>query len=115
ERKPEDSLVGLDLLAKIHSGSQVTIGGIEFKGQKKTKTALMARRVRVRRGDLLDRTKVEEGRYRLAQLGAFATVDLDYQPLDEHTREVIYQVREGKKVDVNLLFGYGSYERLRGG
>src|SRR5207248_5116945 len=84
QRKPEDGLVGLDLLAKIQSGSQVTMGGVEFKGQKKTRTALMARRVRVKRGDLLDRTKVEEGRYRLAQLGAFATVDLDYQLVDEH-------------------------------
>src|SRR5207245_8079585 len=35
QRQPEDGVVGLDLLAKIQSGSQVYIGGVEFKGQKK--------------------------------------------------------------------------------
>jgi len=36
----------------------------------------MARRVRVKRGELLDRIEVEEGRYRLSQLGSFTSVDL---------------------------------------
>jgi outer membrane protein assembly factor BamA len=64
---------------------------------------------------LLDRIRVEDGRYRLAQLGAFSSVDLKYEPVDEHTRDVLYEVKEGKSLDVSLLFGYGSYELLRGG
>ncbi|HYV29337.1 MAG TPA: POTRA domain-containing protein, partial [Candidatus Eisenbacteria bacterium] len=115
QREEQTNIIDIALLAKIQSGLQITIGEITFKGQKHTKTSLMERRVRVQRGELLDRIRIEEGRYRLAQLGAFSTVDLDYLPIDEHSREVIYTVREGKRTDVNLLFGYGSYELLRGG
>jgi outer membrane protein assembly complex protein YaeT len=114
-RKPEDNQVQMDLLARVRSGQQVRIGAVEFKGEKKTKPWLMARRVRIERGELLDPIRVEEGRARLAKLGIFDTVDLDYRPVNEHTRDVIYRVKEGKELTVSLLFGYGSYELLRGG
>src|SRR5262249_51794368 len=81
----------------------------------KTKESLLNRRVRMEEGGLLDRIKAEEGRYRLARLGIFETVDLDYAPVDEDTRGVIYKLKEGKTIDFSLLFGYGSYELLRGG
>lgn len=110
-----DGRTFIDFLAKIRSGPQVHIGVVDFRGEKKTSERVMSRRVRVRRGELLDRIKAEEGRYRLAQLGSFETVDLTYQPVDEHTRDVNYTVKEGKTLDFNLLFGYGSYELLRGG
>jgi len=110
-----DGRTFIDFLAKIKIGPQIHIGVVDFSGEKKTSERVMARRVRVQRGELLDRIKVEEGRYRLAQLGSFETVDLTYQPVDEHTRDVNYSVKEGKTLDFNLLFGYGSYELLRGG
>ncbi len=115
QRHSENGQIDFELLANIRSGPQVRIGKIEFRGQKKTKEHILSRRVRVQSGELLDPILVEEGRYRLAQLGAFETVDLTYKPEDEHTRDVIYHVREGKLLRVNLLFGYGSYELLRGG
>jgi len=105
----------LDLLAIVQRGPQVRIGEVQFEGQKKTRRSLLSRRVRVKRGELLDRIKVEEGRFRLAQLGIFDSVDLDYPPVDEHTRNVLYRLKEGKQLNVSLLFGYGSYELLRGG
>ncbi len=105
----------LDLLAIVQRGPQVRIGEVQFEGQKKTRRSLLSRRVRVKRGELLDRIKVEEGRFRLAQLGIFDSVDLDYPPADEHTRNVLYRLKEGKQLNVSLLFGYGSYELLRGG
>jgi outer membrane protein insertion porin family len=105
----------LDLVAKVRGGPQVKIGDVKFSGEKRTRVSTMSRRVRVKRGELLDRIRVEEGRYRLAQLGAFSSVDLRYDAIDEHTRDVLYDVKEGKSLDVSLLFGYGSYELLRGG
>jgi outer membrane protein assembly complex protein YaeT len=105
----------VELAAKVRSGSQVKLGDVSFEGQRKTKDSLLDRRVRLQEGGLLDRIKVEEGRYRLARLGVFDTVDLDYAPVDENTRDVIYRLKEGKTIDFSLLFGYGSYELLRGG
>ena len=114
-RKDEHGLVTLDLAAQTRTGPQVRIGAIEFQAQKRTRQSLMSRRVRIKRGDLLNPIRVEEGRSRLAELGIFDTVDLSYHPQDEHTRDVLYKVKEGKRLEVSLLFGYGSYELLRGG
>lgn len=111
----ETNRVEMDVLATVHSGLLVHIGGLEFRGQKRTSRALLARRVRVQRGDLLNPIQVEAGRYRLAKLGIFDSVDLDYRPLGPGSREVIYRVKEGKTIDVSLLLGWGSYELLRGG
>lgn len=104
-----------DLLATVKSGLQVRISAVEFEGYKKTKPWLLKRRVRIQRGDLLDPIRVENGRYRLARLGVFDTVGLDYQSIDEHDRSVIYRLKEAKTLNLSLLFGWGSYELLRGG
>jgi outer membrane protein assembly factor BamA len=110
-----DEIIEVDLLAQVKSGPQVRLGRVSFTGQKRTKEAVMDRRVHLQPGSLLDRVQVEEGRYRLARLGVFDTVGLTYRPVDEHTRDISYQVHEGKTIDFSLLFGYGSYELLRGG
>jgi outer membrane protein assembly complex protein YaeT len=107
--------VEMDMVATVRSGPQVRIGEVKFTGEKRTRLRTMKRRVRVERGELLDRIRVEDGRYRLAQLGVFSSVALKYEPVDEQTRDVLYDVKEGKSLDVSLLFGYGSYELLRGG
>jgi outer membrane protein assembly factor BamA len=115
QKHQDGDVIRLDLEANVKSGPRVKIGVVDFAGEKRTKEKTMAKRVRVKRGELLDRIKVEDGRYRLAQLGSFDTVDLIYQPVDEHTRDVLYRVKEGKNLEVSLLAGYGSYELLRGG
>lgn len=115
ERKSETNRIFLDLEADVHCGVQVRVGAVDFQGEKRTRRWAMARRVKIERGDLLDPIRVEEGRYRLALLGVFDTVDFTYQQMDEYTRKIIYQVTEGKRFTVSLLFGYGSYELLRGG
>jgi len=114
-QEPLGKKIFLEMAATIKRGPQVRIGNIEVHGQKKTRSSLLSRRIRIKRGELLNPIRVEEGRFRLAQLGSFDRVDLEYTPVDEHTRNVSYQVKEGKDFNVSLLFGYGSYELLRGG
>jgi outer membrane protein insertion porin family len=105
----------LDLLARINSGEQFHVGAVQFKGEQRTRKWIMSRRVRIKRGDLLNPIKVEEGRSRLARLGIFDSVDFFYMPAGEGIRDILYEVKEGKRLDVSLLFGWGSYELLRGG
>jgi outer membrane protein assembly complex protein YaeT len=104
-----------DLLAIVKPGQQVRLGSVEFQGATNTSRRLLKRSVRIQRGELLDLTRVEQGRYRLARLGIFDAMDLKYQPEDEHTRDVIFSLREGKRINLSLLVGWGSYELLRGG
>jgi outer membrane protein assembly complex protein YaeT len=115
KQEQQQDRILVDLQATVKSGSQVRISGVEFQGYKKTKPWLLKRRVRIQRGELLDPIRVENGRYRLARLGVFDTVGLDYRNVDEHDRSVIYRLKEAKTLNVSLLFGWGSYELLRGG
>lgn len=107
--------VWVDLEARVQSGYQVRIGALEFEGQKRTRPGLLSRSVRIHRGELLDPIVVEQARYRLARLGVFNSVNLEYLPVNDQTRDVLYQVTEAKTLNVSLLFGWGSYELLRGG
>ena len=105
----------VDARANIFPGRQIRVGAVEFEGHKETKESVMRRRVNIGLGDLLDPIKAERGRFRLARLGIFDSVELRYDEIDEDTRDVIYTVDEGKTLDFSILAGYGSYERLRGG
>ena len=107
--------VDLDLLAKVDRGRQIKIGEVRFEGTQRTRNRLLSRRVRIKRGELLDPIRVDEGRQRLARLGIFDSVDLDYQPVDETTRDVTYRLKESKAVKLSLLAGWGSYDLLYGG
>jgi outer membrane protein assembly complex protein YaeT len=105
----------IDLQARITPGQQIHVGSVEFEGNEETKESVMRRRVSIAGGDLLDPVKAERGRFRLARLGIFDSVELRYEDVDEQTRDVIYTVNEGKTLDFSILAGYGSYEKLRGG
>ncbi len=105
----------LNVRARVIPGPVVHVGAVKFEGEEKTKESVMRRRVSIASGDLLDPVKAERGRYRLARLGIFNSVDLRYDKVDEETRDVIYTLDEGKRLTFSLLAGYGSYERLRGG
>jgi outer membrane protein assembly factor BamA len=45
----------------------------------------------------------------------FDRIDVTYAPGPDDTRDLNFAVREGRRREVNLLAGYGSYEQLRGG
>jgi outer membrane protein assembly factor BamA len=114
-RETRDGHIEIDLLAQVRSGTQVRLRDVKFQGNEKSRESMLKRRVRLHEGRLLDRIQAEQGRYRLARLGVFDSVGLTYEPVDEHTRDVVYTLKEGKTIDFSLLFGYGSYELLRGG
>ena len=113
--KSTNGLIHLDLLAKVRTGPRIKAGEIKFQGHQRTRESVLDRRVPLEEGQWLDRVAAERGRYRLSRLGIFESVDLSYEPAEEDARDVIYRLKEGKRIDLSLLFGYGSYELLRGG
>ena len=114
-REPAPEAMNLRMQAEVKTGPKVRIASVDFAGAQRTRRWLLSRRVKVERGDLLNPIQTEQGRSRLAELGIFDTVDLSYEPAEEHSRRVLYTVKEGKRLTLNLLAGYGSYELLRGG
>jgi outer membrane protein insertion porin family len=105
----------LHLLVKVFTGPWATLNKVKFEGYKKTKLSTLQHRVRLEESARLDRVRVEEGRYRLARLGIFDSVEVRYDLVDEHDRDVVYTVKEGKRLDISVLAGWGRYEMLRGG
>jgi outer membrane protein insertion porin family len=114
-REVVENVVMVDLAFTVEPGPYVEVGSVEFRGEDRTRESVMRRRVGLRPGDPLNRIEVDQGRFRLARLGVFDWVDVELEEVDENTRNVIYNLREGREIDVNLLLGYGSYEMFRAG
>ncbi|HEX4264104.1 MAG TPA: BamA/TamA family outer membrane protein [Verrucomicrobiae bacterium] len=113
--EPGGTNVFLDLLAVVKTGPQVRAGDVSFHGDKRTKESMLSARVPLHTGDWLDRLKAENGQYRLARLGIFDSVELSYQTVSSNLWDVRYDVKEGKRIEVSPLFGFGSYDLLRVG
>jgi outer membrane protein insertion porin family len=114
-RETNGTSIHLDLAAQVNPGNLVRLGEVIFKGNTNTKTSVLESRVKLAEGEPLNVVEAEASRQRLAQLGIFNSVSLQYEEIDEQSRNVVYEFREGKAITLSVLGGYGSYEKLRGG
>jgi outer membrane protein insertion porin family len=105
----------IDLLATVKTGPILRLGSVRFEGLKSTDEDLLHKRVKLTPGQLLNPIEAENGRYRLSKLGAFDSIEMRYENVDAVTRDVLYKVKEGRQIELSALFGFGSYELLRGG
>jgi len=101
--------------AQIHPGAQVRIGRVRFEGNAITREPVLRRCVQARPDEPLNPLPLENARYRISRLGVFDTVDLRYEPADGAVRDPVFTLKESQRYEANLLFGYGSYEQVRGG
>ncbi len=103
------------VVAHVNPGPEVRVGQVRFEGAGKTSETVLRRRVHNEPGEPLNVVAMNQARFRLARLGVFDAVDLRYEPATGPTRDAVFVLREGRERESNLLFGYGSYEQLRGG
>jgi outer membrane protein insertion porin family len=96
-------------------GPSVTVGKVRFLGNEVTREKVLRERVNLKSGEPLNPLELEHARYRISRLGVFELVDLHYEPADAEARDPVFVLKEGPRYETNLLFGYGSYEQLRGG
>jgi outer membrane protein insertion porin family len=114
-RETNETQVVLDLEARVDPGPRVRVGEVRWEGNRRTRDRVLDHRIRLEPGDWLNPLEAERGRQRIARLGIFDRVDLRYEEAEEGVRDVVYEVRESRTFELSLLFGYGSYEMLRGG
>ena len=114
-RKETNNVIQFDLLAKVTSGPKIKLGQVRFEGRKKTKLGVLNERTTLTPGQLLDRIRVEQARYRISQLGVFDTVGLRYTNVNDRTRDAVFDLKEGKELEASMLFSFGTYELLRVG
>jgi outer membrane protein assembly factor BamA len=114
-RETNAANIQLDLSASVIPGSFVRVGTVSEEGTYRVRSSVLRSRIQLVEGDPLNVVEAEKSRQRLARLGVFDSVRLRYEPVDDSTRNVIYELKEGKPVSWSVLAGYGSYEKLRGG
>ncbi len=116
EAQPEESgLRQVDVVAKIRPGEHVKLGRISVRGNVRTRESVIRRAIRSEPGDPFNPIEFDDAQSRIARLGVFEAVDSRYVSQADGTRDVVFEVREGRRQEVSLLAGYGSYEELRGG
>lgn len=103
------------VVARVRAGEAVTLGRVRFEGAGDVRESVLRRRVKVQSGEPLNVLEFEQARYRIARLGVFDRVDLDYTPDTGAVRDAVFAVQPGRRLEVNALGGYGSYEQLRAG
>ena len=115
----------IDVEAMLVSGAYIETGAIRFEGRAHTHERVMRRRLMLAPGEPLNPLLVERSRRRLAAMGSFERVSVDYSEVEPEprppeaeapvVRDIVFRVEEGRRLEVSLLAGYGSYELLRGG
>jgi outer membrane protein assembly complex protein YaeT len=110
-----DGTKTVTVVAEVTPGPEVRVGQLRFTGNKYTRDATLRRLVGDQPGALLDPIRFNNSQARISQLGVFRNIDLDYDPPDAPVRDVVYRLTEGRRQEINLLAGYGSYEQFRGG
>ncbi len=110
-----DGTATVKVLAQVTPGPEVRLGQVRFTGNNYTRDATLRRLVQDKPGDLLNPIRFDNSQARISQLGVFRNVALRYDPPDATTRDVIYELTEGRRQEINLLAGYGSYEQFRSG
>jgi outer membrane protein assembly complex protein YaeT len=110
-----DGSKAVSVVAEVVPGPVVRVGEVHFSGNTHTRENTLRRLVPSKPGDLLNPIRIDNGQARISRLGVFRSVDLTYNPPDAEVRDVQYDVTEGRRQELSLLAGYGSYEQLRGG
>lgn len=114
-RKTNADRIQLEMAADVKTGPRVRVGKIIYSGNHHTRDSVVKSRMTLHPGDWLNPLAAEESRQRLAGLGVFDSVQLNYEGTNATSRNVIYDFKESKPISLSVLAGYGSYEMLRGG
>jgi outer membrane protein assembly factor BamA len=109
------NIIQVDLEATVQTGPRIRAGEIRFEGHRRTRPNVIESRLTLEPGDLLNPLEVERARQRLGRLGVFDRVEVKYEQADAEHRNITYELDEAKTLGFSVLFGYGSYEQLRGG
>lgn len=107
--------VNVDLSIQVVEGERVTIQSLEFSGQEAVRERLLRSKSDLKEGDLLDPSELQEARLRLSRVGVFEEVEVYAEQQQAEQATVHFDLVERTPWEVDLLAGWGSYERARGG
>jgi outer membrane protein assembly complex protein YaeT len=98
----------------IKSGPLINISAIEIRGNQRTRSSFIQKRIRLTPGDRYDLSLEKESFRNLYKTGIFSKVDFELTKADtpEH-RVLLVTVEETRSKELFFEPGWGSYEKLR--
>jgi outer membrane protein insertion porin family len=102
------------LEASITSGRQVTIAGIEIRGNERARADFIRNRIRLEPGDLYNLALQKQSFQDLYRTGIFSKVDFALEKTEDPDKRVlVVAVEEMRTKELFFEPGWGSYEKLR--
>lgn len=104
---PDASTATVNLTYHVKEGPQEFVRKVIVSGLNRTEPSLVTRKIRVREGDPISMTKINDDARRLNDLGIFANVTTGLQDPDgtsEH-KYVLYDLDEAARYSFNVGFG----------
>ncbi|MEO0795512.1 MAG: BamA/TamA family outer membrane protein [Verrucomicrobiota bacterium] len=110
-----DTRIAGPLILNVYPGASATLRGVRFEGDDGVAQWLLNQQANLETGEPLNRTDVEEGRSRLSRLGVFRRIQIQYEEVAPGEWDVIYELTPKGTTEIDLIFGVGSFDIVRGG
>ncbi len=111
-----DELTLVDVHLEIEEGPQAVVDRLILRGQRRSKSEVIKRLIRLEEGDPISRRRLLEVERDLYRLGIFSKVDVDQQTAAEsfEKRDVVVRLEEGQRYRLAYGFSYHSDDGLGG-
>lgn len=107
--------VDVSVTFDVVPGDHQTVGVVSYLGADQTRLHFLDSRVELDEGEPLNPVLLEKSRLNLSRVGAFGRVDFATSPGEGDAQDLEFTLEERRPWKVDVLGGWGSYERLRGG
>jgi outer membrane protein insertion porin family len=109
--RPEEKIV--DLIFDITRGPMVYFDRIDIRGNTKTRDRVIRREVLIHEGERYSKTKIEQSKARVTQLGYFENVDITENPGKEEDKiSLSVEVTEKHTGQFQVGMGFSSVENF---
>ena len=106
----------VDLILNIVEGPRIWFGDVFVTGNKLTKSHIVIRETRMKKGELYKQAKIDAAQKRLERLGYFSKVSpLSVELVDEDTVNIVVEIEEEKSNMINGLVGYNPAQENQEG
>jgi len=103
----------VDVTLRGAPGERRRVGEIRVEGLERTQPAFLPTLISLESGEWLDGGAISESVQKLYGTGLFQRVSVDEVPVGEEEVDLHFRFHERDARNLDLLFGYGSYELLR--
>lgn len=104
----------IDITVRGEPGPKAKYGPVSVTGNERTNTSVITGKLHFAEGQPFDGLKEQQAEEKLYRTGLFKRVKLEHGAIADGAMPVNVKVEETEAQSIELLAGFGSYEKLRG-